>query len=235
MSGFFVTGTDTEIGKTVVSAALVRYLADAPGGCAGMKPVASGAEPTPAGLRNDDALALMAASGVKTEYADVNPFVFAEPTAPHLAAAAEGVTIGWGVIGAAFERLRRRASRIVVEGVGGWLVPLGSDYDVEALARDFKLPVILVVGLRLGCINHARLTERAVLASGCPMAGWIANHLSPGFSRAADNVETLRRTLRTPMLAEVAWHHDDPAGALLQRVDRARLEAALGGSGNSAG
>ena len=227
MSGFFVTGTDTEIGKTVVSAALVRYLGGEAGHCVGMKPVASGAESTADGLRNADALALMAATTVPVEYADVNPYVFAEPTAPHLVAASEGVAIAWGPIGQAYERLRRRASRVVVEGVGGWLVPLAPGYDVEAMASDFDLPVVLVVGLRLGCLNHALLTERAIISSGCRLAGWIANHLSPDFSRAAQNIDTLKTSMRSPMLAEVAWHEDGPERAILDSVDRGAIDAAL--------
>ncbi len=227
MSGFFVTGTDTEIGKTVVSAALVRYLGGEAGHCVGMKPVASGAESTADGLRNADALALMAASAAPADYEEVNPYVFSEPTAPHLAAASEGITIAWGPIAQAYERLRRRASRVVVEGVGGWLVPLGPGYDVESMAADFDLPVVLVVGLRLGCLNHALLTERAIIASGCRLAGWVANHLSADFSRAAENVLTLKTAMRSPMLAEVAWRADGAERAVLDHVDRGAIDAGL--------
>ncbi len=228
MSGFFVTGTDTEIGKTVVAAALLRYLGEAGARCVGMKPVASGAESTSGGLRNDDALALRDAGVVRADYETVNPYVFAEATAPHLAASEQGVTIEPARIRRAYDRLRRQADHVVVEGVGGWLVPLAPDYDVEALARDVALPVVLVVGLRLGCINHALLTERAILASGCRMAGWIANHLSTDFPREAQNVDTLRSAMHTPLLARMPWHDSSVGAGRLADVDEPALLSALG-------
>lgn len=211
MNGFFVTGTDTEIGKTRVSVALLRHLAGQGHVCVGMKPVASGADASGPGgrLRNEDAVALLAASAVTADYDDVNPWVFAPATAPHLAAAERGVAIAEDVIVDACARLRRRADVVVVEGVGGWLVPLADGLTVESLAFTLGLPVIIVVGLRLGCINHALLTERAVLDSGVPLAGWVANHCQADFPRVSDNIATLRDAMRSPLLAELPW---TPAG-----------------------
>lgn len=225
--GFFVTGTDTGIGKTVAASALIRYLVDRGLPCAPMKPVASGAGPVDGELRNDDALALIAAAGGGFDYEDVNPVIFPEAIAPHLAAARHGRHIEFHCIGAAFARLRERADFVVVEGVGGWLVPLGEDLDVESLARRLALPVVLVVGLRLGCINHALLTARAIEASGCAFAGWIANHTEPGFLEVAENVATIRAAVRAPLLGEVAWTAGAAASAVLDSVAAAAIDAAL--------
>ena len=227
--GFFMTGTDTEIGKTVASTALIHYLRHRRLTCAAMKPVASGSVRDVDGLRNDDALRLIAASGLEVDYADVNPWVFEEATAPHLAARDQGVQIDLSRIVASFDRLAARADTIVVEGVGGWLVPLADDLDVVSLACKLDLPVILVVGLRLGCLNHALLSERAIRSCGCKMAGWIANHPIPDFPRAGENIATLERLMKSPRLATIRWASQDGARAALDDVDEAALMGALGG------
>ncbi len=202
MYGWFITGTDTGVGKTVAAQALLARLARAGFRAAGMKPVASGCRQTPQGLRNEDAERLLDASSVPLSYEEVNPYAFAPPVAPHLAASADGVEIRLENILELFYQLRARADCVVVEGAGGWYVPLGSALTMADLARALGLPVILVVGLRLGCLNHALLTAQAVRASGCTLAGWVANHLDPEMALARENIETLRTRLDAPLIAE---------------------------------
>lgn len=203
MSGWFITGTDTEIGKTTVAAGLTHALVKTGRQVAAMKPVASGCEKTPEGWRNDDALQLMAAANLVIPYADVNPFALRQATAPHLAAEREGVFLEIDPILAAFERVREQADAVVVEGVGGWRVPLNAQQDTADLAVALGLPVILVVGLRLGCINHALLTAQAVRAAGLPLVGWVANTADVAFGDAAANVRTLKEWLKPPCLGVV--------------------------------
>lgn len=179
MRNLFVTGTDTGVGKTRVSAALLRAAVARGERVLGMKPVASGCRATPLGARSEDAEALLAAGNVAAVYDDVNPYAFLPPTAPHLAAAAAGVTIDIERIRACYQRLAARAGRVVVEGVGGWLVPIGAQATMADVVRALDLPVVLVVGMRLGCINHALLTAQAVHAAGCRIIGWVANHIDP--------------------------------------------------------
>ena len=202
-TGFFVTGTDTGVGKTRVSAGLIAALRGQGLRAAGMKPVASGCTATPAGLRNADALELMAASGLDVPYGRVNPYAFAPPIAPHLAAAEAGMTIRFASIERAFGQLAAQSDCVVVEGVGGWRVPLGPDGDVADLAMRLKLPVVLVVGLRLGCLNHAALTAADVRRCGLPLAGWVGNAIETGFERLNDNLKALGDTLPAPCLGVV--------------------------------
>ncbi len=220
MKGFFVTGTDTEIGKTEVCVALLRLLGLCGFTTTAMKPVASGAERTAQGLRNEDALRLMAAATQIVDYDDVNPFAFEPAIAPHLAAALLGRQIDGDVIRPHFQKLAEHSECVVVEGVGGWLVPLGGDYTVEQLACELGLPVILVVGLRLGCLNHALLSERAILSSGCQLAGWVANHHLPDFDMAAENIDTLKRQMRTPLLGILPHAELKPDSDLSRYLDR---------------
>jgi dethiobiotin synthetase len=205
MRGFFVTGTDTGIGKTRVSAGLLKAISDAGMKSAGMKPVASGAAMTPEGLRNEDALALMAAASLKKPYAVVNPYCFAPPVAPHLASREAQLEIGLDPIRAAYAELCRDADAVVVEGVGGWQVPLSPGLEVPDLAREFGLPVLLVVGMRLGCLNHALLTARAIRADGLELGGWVANSIDPDFLRPEANHATLEAELGAPLLARLGY------------------------------
>lgn len=200
MRGLFVTGTDTDCGKTVVSCALVRQLRRQGVGAVGMKPVASGARVTPQGLRNADAEALRHASGGDVPYALLNPYVFEPAIAPHLAAAQVGVAIESPVILHSFEQLASRHEMVVVEGVGGWRVPLGEQLDVAALCQALDLPVLLVVGMRLGCINHALLTAESIAQSSSRLAGWVANQLDPEMDCFAENLQSLQTRLPAPCL-----------------------------------
>ena len=177
MPSYFVTGTDTGAGKTFASAALLHALRAGGARAVGMKPVASGCASTAEGLRNDDALALQAASDPRPDYVLVNPYALPEPTAPQIAAERAGVRVQLGPIVAAYRSLQALSPQVVVEGVGGWLAPLADDLEQADLVKALDLPVILVVGLKLGCLSHARLTARAIVADGCRLHGWIGSNV----------------------------------------------------------
>jgi dethiobiotin synthetase len=204
-SGLFVTGTDTGIGKTHASVALLQALRSAGRRVEGMKPVASGCEWIDGQWRNEDALALMAAAGSRAEYATVNPYALPLPTAPQIASKQAGVTLELPVLQTAFTQLSLASDFVLVEGVGGWLAPLSDSLDQVHLVHEFQLPVVLVVGLRLGCINHARLTEQAVLASGCRMLGWIGNAVEAGFDSDGSYFTALAGSLQTPCLGRLPY------------------------------
>ena len=177
---YFLTGTDTEIGKTFITCALLQRAAQLGLRAAGLKPVAAG---TDAAGRNDDVESIRAASNVALPTELINPYCFAPPIAPHLAAAEAGVDIDFARIAAACASARRQTDLLIVEGVGGFRVPLGVDRDSADLAVALALPVILVVGLRLGCINHALLSAEAIAARGLTLAGWVANQVDPQMAR----------------------------------------------------
>jgi len=189
--GFFITGTDTGVGKTLVAVALTRALVAHGLRTAVMKPVAAGAMSTSQGPRNDDALELLGASNVDAAYEDVNPWLLATAASPHLAARHDGVTIGHEKILAAYRRLAAISDLTLVEGAGGWLAPISASATMADIAGKLALPVILVVGLRLGCLNHALLTREAIRSAGLPFAGWIANKMRTEMPLAPANIETL--------------------------------------------
>lgn len=199
--GFFVTGTDTGVGKTRVTAVLVRTLVEQGLRVAAMKPVAAGAEPTEAGLRNADALTLAAAANVEAPYELINPYCLALPASPHIAAREAGVTISPEVVRERLDQLAARADWVLAEGAGGWLAPIGEGQTMADVAVAMGLPVLLVVGLRLGCLNHALLTARAVREDGLPLAGWIGNRIDGSFERVDENLATLERLLGSEPLA----------------------------------
>lgn len=198
---WFITGTDTGAGKTLVSQALLRALVHSGRRAVGMKPVASGCEPTPAGLRSADALALLAAGNVAVDYADVNPYALAPATAPHLAAAMAGTTIEIDRLVACYRRLSARADAVVVEGVGGWLVPIGAATTMADFIQRLDLPVVLVVGLKLGAINHAMLTADSIRRHGCRLAAWVANH--PAGPAPDGYLDALAERLMAPCLGVI--------------------------------
>jgi dethiobiotin synthetase len=189
--GFFITGTDTGVGKTLVSVALTRALVARGLRVAVMKPVAAGVIHTAEGPRNDDALELLAASNVAAAYEDVNPWLLPMPASPHLAARQAGVHIRHETILDAKARLSQRADLLIVEGAGGWHAPISGIETMAHVAGRLALPVILVVGLRLGCLSHALLTREAIRSQGLAFAGWIANKMSQEMPLAAANVDTL--------------------------------------------
>jgi dethiobiotin synthetase len=205
--GFFITGTDTGVGKTVVACALLRAWARRGLRCAGMKPVAAGI--APGATLNEDAAALVAAGNVAAPLALFNPYAFAPAIAPHLAAAEAGVAIVPERVRAAYAELAARADRIAVEGAGGALTPLDARHDMLDLARWLALPVLLVVGMRLGCLNHALLSAQAIRARGLGLCGWIACVIDPAMSRLEANIATLEARLPAERLATVAWGEPD--------------------------
>jgi dethiobiotin synthetase len=220
----FIAGTDTGIGKTHTACALLHALREAGHDAVGMKPVASGCQSTPAGLRNEDALALQAAGPAHVPYAAINPVSLREPLSPHLAAMRDGVTVTLPPLTEAFERLREHHAPVVVEGVGGWMVPLAPGLLAPALAQAWRLPVILVVGLRLGCLNHAMLSARAIVDDGCELVGWIGNAIDPQMAAREDNLATLREQLPAPCLGVLA-HGEPPAVAAARLGDAVRALA----------
>lgn len=200
----FVTGTDTEIGKTLISSALIHALVRTGARTAAMKPVAAGAtsvkESGTEVWHNDDADQLRQASNVDLPMDSTVPYLLRAPAAPHIVAKQEGVTIDLAHIVRTYEQVASQADAVVVEGVGGFCVPLNDEADTADLARELDLPVIMVVGLRLGCINHALLTAEAIAARGLKLAGWVANTVDAGMAYAEDNVEALVQRLPAPLL-----------------------------------
>ncbi|KAA3629398.1 MAG: dethiobiotin synthase [Proteobacteria bacterium] len=206
--GFFVTGTDTGIGKTLVAAALLRRWRELGWRVGAMKPVASGCRPTPEGLRNADAESLRAECTLPLPYARINTYAFEPPIAPHIAAAEAGEEIRLAPLVERCRQLSSECDRFVVEGVGGWCVPLGDALTTVDLARELACPVIVVVGLRLGCLNHALLTVESIRHCGLTMAGWVANTADPACERQAALVATLERRWGCAPLGRIPWLED---------------------------
>ena len=228
LRGIFITGTDTGIGKTLVAAGLLRVLARRGLRTVGLKPVASGAVVTPQGLRNTDAEALAAESTVPLPYELTNPHCFEPAIAPHLAAADRGIHVSVDELAAWYARATAGAEVAVVEGAGGWRVPLHPEGFLSDLAERLALDVVLVVGLRLGCLNHARLTAEAIERSGrCRLAGWVGSHIDPGFERIEENVATLGRLISAPQLAIIPALEAPSAEAAARHLETARTSAAL--------
>ena len=214
----FVTGTDTGVGKTVVSAALLHAFRAHGRRAVGMKPVASGCERAPEGWRNEDALALQAASDPRPPYDDVNPYALPAPLAPEIAARDAGVDVQLGVLVSAFERLHPLADMVLVEGVGGWAAPLTATLDQRHLVQELRLPVVLVVGMRLGCINHARLSARAIQEDGARLVGWIANEVDPAMARRDENVALRSARMPVPCWGRLPHVADIDAGQLSRHI-----------------
>lgn len=204
-SGYFVTGTDTGVGKTLIACALIHAIAATGKRVVGMKPVAAGAHADGEILRNEDVERLMAAANVDAPRTKVNPYCFAPAIAPHIAARASGVEINLAAIERAYDELAAQSEVVIVEGVGGFCVPLNRSDDTADLAQRLGLPVIVVVGMRLGCLNHALLTAQAIRARGLRLAGWIANRIDPLMVGAEDNIAALAERLAAPLLGEIEF------------------------------
>lgn len=205
---WFITGTDTGCGKTTVTVALARWLVDRGAEVACFKPIASGCERVDGRLVNDDALALMAASNAGLGYEQVNPYALEPAIAPHIAAERAGISFDLALICRNIDE--NRSTVQLVEGVGGWRVPLGDGRELPDLPKRLDCPVLLVVGMRLGCLNHALLTARAVIDDGLVLAGWIANFLDPGFAEPEANERTLERLLPAPKIGRMTPSPDGP-------------------------
>ncbi|WP_444936759.1 dethiobiotin synthase [Microbulbifer sp. JMSA004] len=203
---YFIAGTDTEVGKTYVSAALLSAAAEAGLQTAAVKPVASGCEHTDDGLRNEDALLLQEAMTLKLPYQQVNPFALEPAIAPHIAAAEVGKQLNVArMAGVCRGVMSAGADLVLIEGAGGWRTPLGPRSFLSQLPRELNLPVILVVGMQLGCINHALLTAEAIRRDGLPLAGWVANFARDGMARADENLQTLKALLPAPLLGTLPF------------------------------
>lgn len=202
--GYFITGTDTECGKTEITLGLMHLLQSQGESVSGMKPVASGALATKYGLRNGDAQRILQQASKPVPYDLVNPFAFEPPIAPHLAAAMAEQKISFEPVLECYERLSSLTDRVIVEGVGGWRVPLSEDGDLSDLALALGLPVILVVGMKLGCINHALLTVESILGKGLTLAGWVANIVDPDMLEQDANLTTLRESIHAPCIGVVS-------------------------------
>ena len=222
LRGIFVTGTDTDVGKTVVACALTRGLTSLGLRVAVMKPVASGSVRTTAGLRNPDAVALAQASNVTLPYEDINPYCLEPAISPHIAAKDAGISIDIDKIRRGYMALADCADWVVVEGAGGWLAPLSDRQTMADLTWALGIPALLVVGVKLGCLNHAQLTQLAIEARGVSFGGWIANHPQAPMARAAENLAALERLLGAPPLGHVP-HSPGDTSTLVLREAAARL------------
>jgi dethiobiotin synthetase len=218
MKGYFVTGTDTGVGKTWMAAALVHALAERGLRVAGLKPLACGGRDTAQGWRHEDAELLMRHNPVALPYEAVNPHLLREPIAPHIAAARRGLRLSAAALHEACAALEETLDYRIVEGVGGWQVPLNDEETTAHFAQRLGLPVILVVGLRLGCLNHALLTADAVAHQQLRLAGWIANVIDPDVDCLQENIAVLEARLPAPRLGTVPY---------LQSFNAARIVAAL--------
>ncbi|MDH5257073.1 MAG: dethiobiotin synthase [Gammaproteobacteria bacterium] len=205
----FVTGTDTGVGKTLISKTLINYFVSQGEVVAPMKPVASGAEIAEAGhngmLVNDDALTLIEAANTQLNYSEVNPYVFREPIAPHIAAKKNSIIIDINELNLCYQHLKNKSDRVIIEGAGGWQVPLNDASSMADWVSQNKWPVILVIGLRLGCINHARLSYLDIMAKQNPLAGWIVNTIDPDVLESDAVIADLARFIKAPMLGVIPW------------------------------
>jgi dethiobiotin synthetase len=227
--GIFVTGTDTGVGKTVIACALVRALRDEGARVAVMKPVASGAFQSPEGLRNADALALIEAAGpgFSHAYGEVNPYCFEPAISPHIAAKEAGIEVDTSMIRQIYDRLAVGAEWVVVEGAGGWFAPINERQTMADLAWALSVPALLVVGLKLGCLNHAQLTRLGVEAHGVTLAGWVVSGIDRDMMRVEANLETLERLFGGPALAVVPHMPAGSDAITLTEVARQLMQRAI--------
>ncbi|MCJ8339267.1 MAG: dethiobiotin synthase [Pseudomonadales bacterium] len=203
---YFIAGTDTDVGKTFISQALLEAAKQRKMSCYGLKPIAAGCEMTDEGLRNEDALKLMQSASVKLTYQQVNPIALQRPVAPHIAAKEEGRRLDLQRIsGFCRGAMMNRADFVLVEGAGGWRVPLNNRESLADIPKVLSLPVILVVGVKLGCINHALLTVEAIHRDGVTLAGWVANHIDPQMQVSEESVATLKNAINAPLLGVVPF------------------------------
>jgi dethiobiotin synthetase len=213
---FFVTGTDTGVGKTFVSCALLHAFAARGERVVGFKPVASGCDEND---HNDDAKRLRAASNVQITYGQVNPYCFVPPVAPHIAARQSGVRIDLKRILVSYGELASLADEVIVEGAGGFMVPLNETQDSTDLAMELKLPIIVVIGMRLGCINHALLTMRVIDDCGLQCAGWIANVIDQNMTALNENIESLQQRIKAPLIGVIPFQTEADSRSITGMLD----------------
>ncbi len=218
---YFITGTDTGVGKTLISCALLHAFAAQGLRIVGMKPVAVGCDDDG---HNQDVDQLQAASNVLVSYGQINPYCFLHPIAPHIAAQNAGVRIDFARILTSYHELASQADVVIIEGVGGFKVPLNNNQDIADLALQLGLPVILVVGMRLGCLNHALLTASAIEACGLKCAGWVANVLNTDMLAVQDNIVALQQRLAAPLIGVVPWQLQPDARMTALQIQLELLE-----------
>lgn len=204
-SAYFITGTDTDVGKTYIASALVQHFCQQGLQAVGMKPVAAGAELVDGRLLNSDVTELIKAGNVDADLALINPYVFAPAIAPHIAAEQAGIRVLLDNIQQSFDVLQTKADVVVVEGAGGFRVPINRQETMADLAVKLNLPIILVVGVHLGCINHALMTAGSIRAAGLNLVGWVANRIDPNMPAIEENIATLKALIKAPCIADVAW------------------------------
>ncbi len=205
INAFFIAGTDTDVGKTVASKAILQAIASKGFTTIGYKPVAAGCERTEQGLRNSDALHLMKVATQEMPYDDVNPYALELPASPHIAARHENLTIDYKVLSDKLAYLKTKAASVLVEGAGGWRVPVSDTDCLSSWVKQEKLPVVLVVGVKLGCLSHALLTAESIEADGLTIVGWVANRINPGTEHYAEIIEVLESRIRAPKLGEIPY------------------------------
>ncbi len=218
MKGYFITGTDTDVGKTWISLGIVEALKQQGKKVGVMKPVSAGCEQTAHGLRNEDALLLQQQSNVELDYDTINPYAFEPAIAPHIAAHEAGVRMDIETLHQRFQHISSQSDCVVTEGAGGWRVPLNDFQTMADLAVRLQLPVILVVGMRLGCLSHALLTVEAIRSSQLPLAGWVANQIDPDMKRPEENLQTLIEMIDAPLLGHVPFFEKRDAQAVAQQL-----------------
>ena len=228
MRSFFIAGTDTGVGKTRISAALIRALSARGKNVMGMKPVATGCIRTGDGLRNPDAQTILACLREQVPYELVNPYAFEPPVAPIFAAAAANIRIEKDAVRRAFDSLSELADTVIVEGIGGWRVPLSAGLQMTDLVRVMDLDVILVVGLRLGCINHALLSVEAIVKDGFRLAGWVANQIDADYDGVQQTLDLIAGNCRAPLLGLVPYHAGAGRAGVDLELESGRLDVLMG-------
>lgn len=224
MAGYFITGTDTGVGKTCVSIALMRAFKAQGQSVAGMKPVSAGCTQTGCGVRNEDAELLLTESSIDLPYCDVNPYAYEPPVAPHIAAHMAGENIDINTIQVCFNKITEKAGQVIVEGAGGWLVPINDAQTMADVAIQLQLPVILVVGLRLGCLNHALLSVASIKSKGLKLAGWVANHISQHMKESQANISSLQQRISAPLIGIIPYSPDDPPHHAMLNINIEQLK-----------
>ncbi len=205
LNAFFIAGTDTDVGKTVASKAILHALAAKEIKTIGYKPVAAGCEQTEEGMRNSDALHLQKACTLDVAYDDVNPYALELPASPHIASKHDGVTIDYAVLSEKLEQHKANSDMVLVEGAGGWRVPVSDEDCLSTWVKQEKLPVVLVVGIKLGCLSHAMLTAEVIKSDGLNLVGWVANRINPGTEHYADIITMLEDKMGVPKLGEIPY------------------------------
>lgn len=223
INAFFVAGTDTDVGKTVASKAILQALGAKDLNTIGYKPVAAGSEKTQQGMRNSDALHLLKAANMESDYDDVNPYALELPASPHIAARYEQIVIDQQLLSNKLALHKQRADVVLVEGAGGWRVPLSDNEFLSSWVQQEQLPVVLVVGIKLGCLSHAMLTVESIKADGLNVVGWIANRVNPGTEHYADIIAMLEQQIDAPKLGEIPYIPSAKRTDLAKYIDVAPL------------